>query len=85
LKIGSIKIQTAGQTQNTTGYEGKLTGLLDWDNLHENLRAKLGKLHPESEKNKADESFFISQDVDKLQLILAELRKIRYILEKKQL
>ncbi len=82
LKIGSIKIQTAGQTQNTSGYEGTLAGLTEWDNLHEKLRTKLGKLHPESEKNKADESSVNSQSIDKLQLILEELQKIRSTFEK---
>nr|NIT58884.1 PH domain-containing protein [Fodinibius sp.]NIV12804.1 PH domain-containing protein [Fodinibius sp.]NIY27467.1 PH domain-containing protein [Fodinibius sp.] len=39
LGIGSIRIQTAGQTQSATGYEGKLAGLIQWDGLLQELRS----------------------------------------------
>ena len=38
LGIGSILLQTAGQNQNATGYEGKLSGLTAWSDLHEELQ-----------------------------------------------
>ncbi|HEY5684534.1 MAG TPA: PH domain-containing protein [Acidimicrobiia bacterium] len=41
LGIGSIQIQTAGQSQTATGYEGKLAGLDAWAGLHEDLRSRL--------------------------------------------
>jgi putative membrane protein len=41
LGLASIKIQTAGQGQSATGYEGKLSGLTDWDSLHAELRDKI--------------------------------------------
>ncbi len=41
LGIGSIQIQTAGQSQTATGYEGKLAGLGTWSDLHEDLRSRL--------------------------------------------
>ena len=40
LGIGSIQVQTAGQGVTGAGYEGKLAGLADWDDLHEDLRRR---------------------------------------------
>ncbi len=82
LGIGSICIQTAGQSQNASGYEGKLSGLIDYTNLHQQLRDKLKQLHPVSEAVttaepvNADNASLLSQ-------ILVELRKIRKSLENK--
>jgi len=77
LGIGSIKIQTAGQTQNSTGYEGKLSGLIDWERLHEKLRSDLSRI----ESGKANQTD--SAKGDALSEILLELKKISGILEKK--
>ncbi|MCK5050288.1 MAG: PH domain-containing protein [Candidatus Cloacimonetes bacterium] len=78
LGIGSIKIQTAGQTQNATGYEGKLAGLINWDELHEKLRSDLTEARAStkeiSEPPKVNENA--------LENILIELKKISRILEK---
>jgi uncharacterized membrane protein YdbT with pleckstrin-like domain len=43
LGLASIKIQTAGQGQRQggAGYEGKLSGLTDWDSLVTELRKKI--------------------------------------------
>ena len=46
LGIGAIRIQTAGQTQTMTGYEGQLAGLVQWNDLLQQLREKVKKLHP---------------------------------------
>ena len=73
--IGSIKIQTAGQSQNASGYEGKLSGLVNWKELHEQLRSKLGKLYPIEHPQKSQ---------NELEQILIELKKIRTILEEKK-
>lgn len=35
LGIASIKLQTAGQSPTATGFEAKLSGLIDWDDLLE--------------------------------------------------
>ncbi len=78
LGIGSIRIQTAGQHQNKTGYEGKLSGLLDWDSLHTDLRAKLKHLHPFSGATAVSEP----PSKDTSALILEELRAIRKAVEK---
>jgi len=75
LGIGAIKIQTAGQSQSASGYEGKLSGLIDFEPLHIDLREKIKHLHPLSESvttkepdNNSDESILIQ--------ILSELKEI---------
>ena len=78
LGIGSIKIQTAGQTQNATGYEGKLAGLINWNELHEKLRADL----TESRSSTKEISDPPKVDENTLENILIELKKISRILEK---
>ena len=78
LGIGSIKIQTAGQTQNATGYEGKLSGLINWDELHEKLRTDLTEAKSTVEKN--SKSPKVNEGA--LENILIELKKISKILEK---
>ena len=78
LGIGSIKIQTAGQTQNATGYEGKLAGLINWDELHEKLRLDLTEARTSiKEISKSPE---VNEEA--LENILIELKKISNILEK---
>ena len=76
LGIGSIKIQTAGQSQSSTGYEGKLAGLLDYEALHDDLRKRIGKLHPVAESLTTEEPVRVSSDT-LLKQILAELKEIR--------
>ncbi len=78
LGIGSIKIQTAGQSQNPTGYEGKLSGLINWDELHEKLRSNLTEARSITDKN--PEPPAINESA--LENILIELKKISNILEK---
>ncbi|MDO9576646.1 MAG: PH domain-containing protein [Candidatus Cloacimonadales bacterium] len=80
LGIGSIKIQTAGQTQNATGYEGKLAGLLNWDELHEKLRSDLsGAKSSENDLSKSPKS-----EQGTLENILIELKKISGIMEERK-
>lgn len=78
LGIGSIRIQTAGQTQSGTGYEGKLSGLINWGDLHAELRDKLKHLHPLSGATAVSEP--ASKDTSTL--ILEELRAIRKAVER---
>ncbi len=78
LGIGSIKIQTAGQSQNQTGYEGKLAGLINWNELHEKLRSDLTESR--SPTKEISESPEVNEDA--LENILIELKKISNILEK---
>ena len=80
LGIGSICIQTAGQTQNPSGYEGKLAGLADFDRLHHELRSKLKQLHPVGEAVTTAEPVG-ADDASLLSQILVELQKIRKSIE----
>ena len=82
LGIGSIKIQTAGQSRNPTGYEGNLSGLIDFDNLMIELRAKIKVLHPVSEALTVNEPTGSASN-DVLGHVLAEVRRIREMMEKK--
>ena len=81
LGIGTIKIQTAGQSTSATGYEGSLSGLLDYKPLHADLREKLKSLHPISESITTSESVKQSDDSVLVQ-ILEELKEIRRNTEK---
>jgi uncharacterized membrane protein YdbT with pleckstrin-like domain len=76
LGIGSVKIQTAGQSHQPSGYEGKLGGLLEYDKWHSELREKIRSLHPISESISTTETGKIS-DVAVLKQILEELKEIR--------
>ena len=81
LGIGTIKIQTAGQSTSATGYEGTLSGLLDYEPLHADLREKLKSLHPISESTPASEPVIKSGENVLIQ-ILEELKEIRWNTEK---
>ena len=81
LGIGSIKVQTAGQSTSATGYEGSLTGLLDYEPLHADLREKLKTLHPISESTATSEPIKQTNDSVLIQ-ILKELKEIRKNTEK---
>ena len=76
LGIGSLKIQTAGQSIQPSGYEGKLGGLIEYDKWHSELRAKIKSLHPISESITTAESGEIS-DISLLKQILEELKEIK--------
>lgn len=52
LGIGSIKIQTAGQSTTPSGYEGKISGLLEYEKWNSDLREKIKQLHTTSVSNK---------------------------------
>jgi uncharacterized membrane protein YdbT with pleckstrin-like domain len=81
LGIASIKLQTAGQSPTATGFEAKLAGLIDWDDLLEKLRAKVKILYPSSVTAATTQS--IANDNSLLEKILEELKGIRNALEKK--
>ena len=81
LGIASIKLQTAGQSPTATGFEAKLAGLIDWDDLLEKLRAKVKILYPSSVTAATTQS--VANDKDILEKILEELKGIRNALEKK--
>jgi uncharacterized membrane protein YdbT with pleckstrin-like domain len=82
LGIASIKIQTAGQSPTATGFEAKLSGITDWDDLLEQLRAKVKRLYPSSATLEATKS--IANDNGLLEKILDELKGIRDVLDKQR-
>ena len=82
LGIASIRIQTAGQSQTPTGYEGNLAGMADWKEWHKTLRERLKRLHPLSESLATQEPVVIATEKDLLVQILRELKAIRKAVEK---
>ncbi|MEA1971988.1 MAG: PH domain-containing protein [Candidatus Cloacimonadota bacterium] len=74
LGIGTIKIQTAGQGANQTGYEGYLSGLTNWKAIHLELKTSLSQ-------ESSTKPFIQKEDINIS--ILNELIKIREILEEK--
>lgn len=83
LRIGSIRIQTAGQSKTVTGYEGQLSGLIQWEDLHQQLRSKIKNLHPIAEATTVAEKTTLFSSDDKLGKILEELKAVRKVLESK--
>ena len=81
LGIGSIKIQTAGQSKSPSQYEGSLSGLLDYETLYADLRKKIKFLHPVSDSVTTSEPVKQSDD-NILEQILKELKEIRRNIEK---
>ena len=77
LDIGSIKIQTAGKhISSSSQYEGNLAGLADYEQLHTDLRERVKKLHPVSERVATSESEKPA-DTEVWREMLKELREIR--------
>ncbi len=77
LGIGSIKIQTAGKSaQSASQYEGSLSGLLDYETLHTELRTIIRSLHPLAESATTVEPGKTPGN-KLLEEILEELRGIR--------
>jgi len=81
LGIGSIRIQTAGQSQSATGYEGNMAGLIEYEKFHNQLREKLRLLHPTSESLTTKEPIQKSTG-QLLEQMLNELKAIRKNTEK---
>lgn len=82
LGIGSIRIQTAGQTQSPTGYEGNIAGIMNWAELHQNLRNIIKTLHPLPAALGVSEKVTETTKGDVLREILEELKAIRKAVEK---
>jgi uncharacterized membrane protein YdbT with pleckstrin-like domain len=84
LGIGSIKIQTAGKSmQSGSQYEGSLSGILDYENLHADLRNRIRKLHPGSDSVTTVESAQQKPE-DTLGDILKEVKEIRKMVSSRQ-
>jgi uncharacterized membrane protein YdbT with pleckstrin-like domain len=82
LGIGSIQIQTAGQKPNSTSsYEGILSGLVEYEKFHNQMREKIKRLYPISEALGTAESSMAGTEYI-LKEILQELKAIRKNTEK---
>lgn len=73
LGIGSLRVQTAGQSQQPGGYEGKLSGLTDWSSLLETLQSRVKEFHGKSDHAPKDSSVSTS---DVLIELLEEVKAI---------
>jgi len=80
LRIGSVLIQTAGQSQAASGYEGSLCGLLNYESLYSDLKDKLRETAASSARATMEPDAEKSGAV--LEEILGELRKISRSLDK---
>ncbi len=82
LGFGSIQIQTAGQKINpTSSYEGVLSGLVEFEKYHNQMREKIKVLHPISEALGTAETE-IAETENVFKDILNELKAIRKNTEK---
>lgn len=83
LGIGSIQIQTAGQSITRTSYEGVLLGILDYDKLLEELKLLLNHVQtgqtPATEANDKNIHEKILDELIKIRLLLQKQKKIRFI------
>ena len=73
LGMGSIKVQTAGAS-GQAGYEGVLSGILDYEEVHKNLRNKLISNQTSTPNDLVKSSKVSNETV--LTDILAELKNI---------
>ena len=71
MGIGSIQVQTAGAS-GAVGYEGKIDGVLDYEEVHKNLRDKLISMQTVAKSTKDTNESNDSVLTD----ILVELREI---------
>ncbi len=79
LGIGSIRIQTAGQSTAATGYEGNMAGLIEWEDIYNELRNILMKKKATMAVTGVDEP---ESGEELLKEILHELREIKEQLKK---
>ena len=82
LGIASIRIQTAGQSQTPTGYEGNMAGLTNWTEIMEELRNRIkqGDQKSAGTRGISPKSGSSGEVFDE---ILLELKNIRKVLEEK--
>lgn len=82
LGIGRIMIQTAGQSQSASGYEGSITGLTNWEEIYNELRDRLREVKEDSSSQavRDDEKSLGSNEL--LRKILSELRNLNQKLSK---
>ena len=81
LNIASIRVQTAGQSITTTGYEGNLTGILNWRDTHSLMKEKLSNIHGSNVAVAVQDETIDKGTEGVLRSILEEIRGLRKSLE----
>ena len=80
LGIGSIQIQTAGQSANPSGYEGNVDGLDDYGSIHQKLKERLMAFNT-NQSDPVPASTQVASDETVLKEILVELKNIKDIIK----
>jgi putative membrane protein len=81
--LGTLNIQTAGMSGNTTAAEESLVGLVNVQELYETVAAKMRRYRGPLSPTQADNEPLLPSPNGELSAILAELQAIRNVLEKK--
>ena len=76
LEIGTLLVQTAGQSAQAGGHEGRLEGLVEFESLHAELRAKIKGYQGNLRGGKTVSSEPNEGDAEVLSSILEEIKKI---------
>jgi len=76
LEIGTLLVQTAGQGAQAGGHEGRLEGLVEFESLHTELRAKIKVYQGNISSGKPTSAAPVDGDTQVLASILEELKKI---------
>ncbi|MCF8239926.1 MAG: PH domain-containing protein [Melioribacteraceae bacterium] len=82
LGLGSIRIQTAGQSSSPTGYEGNLAGLIDWNERLKFLQLMFRNAKTASPISVDDSTDEPVSDKNIFNAILSELKEIKELLKK---
>lgn len=77
LGIGSLFVQTAGQGPQSAIHEGRLDGLVEFESLYHELRAKVKAYRGSQQQDGAPPVVEPNTDAEVLQAILEELKHIR--------
>lgn len=76
LGIGTLLIQTAGQAAQAGGHEGRLEGLVNFDELHTFLRDRIKTLRGTEADVETKHGALETRDPDIFESILDEIKKI---------
>ena len=82
LGIGSVMIQTAGQSHSASGYEGSISGLTNWEEIYNELRDRLRDVRnektetkPETDKSDLSQNELLAEILDEIKALRADMRK----------
>ncbi|MCF7808196.1 MAG: PH domain-containing protein [Candidatus Marinimicrobia bacterium] len=75
IGIGSLFVQTAGQGPQSAIHEGRLDGLVEFDSLHQELRARVKASRSDQQSEQSGDLEPVA-DTEVLNSILEEIKKI---------